>query len=296
MIVAVGYATRDISVTVPRFPQRGERVQATGIDVRPGGMAANAAAAAAAFGAEVAFVGAVGGADGGTMAMDDLAALGVDVSATRTDAFTTSCVIMVAADGDRAIISQDDAVGPSQVGDALRVLGDREGGILYLDGYRWPWAGDLLTDIDPRIHVAVDIDGLTDPEALPTIFSVASHLVASRQSLIELGCDDIDHVVRRLAAAHRTTAVVTAGRAGWWMTDGVSTWEGPAIEVATVDSTGAGDAFCGAYLAALDGGESPPDAARLAAAAAALSTTTRGARSTVSSRADADALLLSTTP
>ena len=44
-----------------------------------------------------------------------------------------------------------------------------------------------------------------------------------------------------------------------------------------VDATGAGDTFCGAFLARLIAGDAPPEAARYAACAAALSTTGHGA-------------------
>jgi 2-dehydro-3-deoxygluconokinase len=44
-----------------------------------------------------------------------------------------------------------------------------------------------------------------------------------------------------------------------------------------VDATGAGDTFCGSFLARLIAGDSPPDAARYAACAAALSTQGYGA-------------------
>lgn len=51
----------------------------------------------------------------------------------------------------------------------------------------------------------------------------------------------------------------------------------PGIAVETVDATGAGDTFDGAFLAMLVGGKSPFEAARYANAAAALSTTGFGA-------------------
>jgi ribokinase len=55
-------------------------------------------------------------------------------------------------------------------------------------------------------------------------------------------------------------------------------WEVPAEMVATVDSTGAGDAFCGALAAALAEGRSLAEAVIRAVAAGALATTRLGAR------------------
>jgi ribokinase len=52
----------------------------------------------------------------------------------------------------------------------------------------------------------------------------------------------------------------------------------PGDRVATVDSTGAGDAFVGALAAAIAEGRPLPEAVRRAVAAAALATTHNGAR------------------
>ncbi len=168
MIVALGYANLDLLVSVPRLPKSGERVHASSIQRRSGGMAANAAAAASRFGARVVFVGAVGRDADGRRLLDDLSACGIDVDATATNRWTSTAVILVAPDGQRAIISQDDAVGPAELRRALERLvpGD---GFLYLDGYRWPWAADHLADLPPGVQVVVDLDGLADADALPDV-------------------------------------------------------------------------------------------------------------------------------
>jgi ribokinase len=61
--------------------------------------------------------------------------------------------------------------------------------------------------------------------------------------------------------------------------------------VDTVDTVGAGDAFCGSLAASLAEGASLADAVRLANAAGALSTTVNGAAASAPSRASAAALL-----
>jgi ribokinase len=65
----------------------------------------------------------------------------------------------------------------------------------------------------------------------------------------------------------------------------------PPPPVAAVDTTGAGDCFCGALAQALAGGAGLPEAARIAVAAAALSTTGPGARGALPDRAAVDRLL-----
>ena len=76
------------------------------------------------------------------------------------------------------------------------------------------------------------------------------------------------------AAETTTVAAVATGKEE----DGVRTWEVPAERVATVDSTGAGDAFNGALAAAIAEGRPLAEAVHRAVAAGALATTHVGAR------------------
>ena len=79
------------------------------------------------------------------------------------------------------------------------------------------------------------------------------------------------------AAAGQRRLVVTCGADGVLVVDGSSTRRGPAAPVVdVVDTTGAGDAFVGAFCVGLSADLAPLDAARLAVAAAARSVTARG--------------------
>jgi ribokinase len=70
-------------------------------------------------------------------------------------------------------------------------------------------------------------------------------------------------------------------------------WEVPAAMVATVDTTGAGDAFCGALAAALAEGRPLAQAVTRAVAAGALATTRVGAREGMPTAAELEAFLAS---
>ena len=78
-----------------------------------------------------------------------------------------------------------------------------------------------------------------------------------------------------------SAVVTTLGAAGVLVSesidDAIETWSEPAVEVSPVDTTGAGDAFCGALAARLAAGDGLRDAVRYAAAAGALATTIAGA-------------------
>jgi ribokinase len=68
-------------------------------------------------------------------------------------------------------------------------------------------------------------------------------------------------------------------------------WEVPADQVATVDSTGAGDAFCGALAAALAEGRPLAEAVKRAVAGSALATTRVGAREGMPTAAELEGFL-----
>ena len=67
----------------------------------------------------------------------------------------------------------------------------------------------------------------------------------------------------------------------------------PALKVDAVDTTGAGDTYCGALCVALAEGKALPEAARFATASSAISVTKMGAQTAIPSRAEIDAFLKS---
>jgi ribokinase len=77
--------------------------------------------------------------------------------------------------------------------------------------------------------------------------------------------------------------VITLGAAGIVWSCGAETFFQPAFIVNPVDTTAAGDTFCGAFAARFVAGDSLTDAMHYASAAAALSTLTMGAQTSIPS-------------
>ncbi len=95
---------------------------------------------------------------------------------------------------------------------------------------------------------------------------------------------DVVEAVRRLEGPK--AVVVTLGRQGAMVIRGEEVAVLPSIPVQPVDTTGAGDAFCGALADALARGEDLVDAASWATLAGSLATTKRGARDAMPSRVE----------
>jgi ribokinase len=87
------------------------------------------------------------------------------------------------------------------------------------------------------------------------------------------------------------TAIITLGSEGALVAGREVRERVSAFPVIPVDTTAAGDTFCGAFAAAIVEGKSLREAATFASAAAALCVTRLGAQASIPSRGEIEALL-----
>lgn len=266
-VCVVGSANLDLVATTPRIPGPGETVLGNSYAEHAGGKGLNQAVAAARSGAEVAFVGCLGDDDAGrrmraVLAGDSISDAAVGVSSTPTG----RALIVVDGNGENSIVvvpgANLDVSLPDPLPDAGVVLCQLE---VPLEQVAQALAagrrGGATTILNPA------------PAApLPAELLATCDIVVPNEHEVEL----LGGVASLLAAGCRAV-VVTRGGSGV----DVHTTEGvahcPPFEVEVVDTTGAGDAFCGSLAARLAAGDELNDAVRWAAAAGALATTVVGA-------------------
>jgi ribokinase len=282
VIALVGSINLDIVVGVDRHPAPGETVLGDDRQELPGGKGANQAVAAARLGAEVAFVGRVGDDDAGRRLRDGLAAEGVDVTHVRVDADAPTGVALIAVDraGENTIVVSSGAnarVSAADVEAARDVLANA--------------AVTLVQHEVPEDAVAAAIAAaggtvVLNPAPARPIVAPVDVLVPNRGELEALAgrAGDPVELARSLDAAR--AVVVTLGNEGAAVIEGSRVESIPAPRVDAVDTTGAGDAFCGALAQALDAGADLVEAARWAVRAAAASVTKPGAQGGLPRRAD----------
>jgi ribokinase len=282
VIALVGSINLDILVGVDRHPAPGETVLGDDRQELPGGKGANQAVAAARLGAEVAFVGRVGDDDAGRRLRDGLAAEGVDVTHVRVDADAPTGLALIAVDraGENTIVVSSGAnarVSAADVEAAREVLANA--------------AVTLVQHEVPEDAVAAAIAGaggtvVLNPAPARPIVAPVDVLVPNRGELEALAgrAGDPVELARSLDAAR--AVVVTLGSEGAVVIEGSRVERIPAPQVDAVDTTGAGDAFCGALAQALDAGADLVEAARWAVRAAAASVTKPGAQGGLPRRAD----------
>ncbi|OOC57306.1 ribokinase [Nocardiopsis sinuspersici] len=283
----------DLVAYVDQVPASGETVTGTAFRQVPGGKGANQAVAAARVGADVAFLGAVGEDAFGEELRANLVDCGIDVSGLRTVPGVSGVAhIVVDGKGGNSIIvvpGANGGVAGVVGGDASVIEGSaalllqlelpmeavvsaaRTGRELGVPVYLTPapareLPAELLESVDvlvPNQHEAAAITGRADPRE-----ALAALLERVPEVLLTLGGDGSLHGRRGTEAVHV-----------------------PARRVEAVDTTAAGDTFCGSFAVARAQGRGPEESMRFAAAAAALSVQRHGASSSMPTRDEVEALL-----
>ena len=125
-------------------------------------------------------------------------------------------------------------------------------------------ARSMIT-LDPHTE-----DSAADPDAYTDLVPACTAFLPSAQESQLLAGPDHEQAARDYVAAGARIAVVKLGREGCVVATGTEVTFVPAETVRRpVDTTGAGDAFCGAFAAALAQGRSAVESARVAVRAGA---------------------------
>lgn len=295
-VTVVGSLNEDVLVTVDRLPGRGETVIGSSARTAPGGKGANQAAAAGRLGGGVVMVGRVGADPAGDRQRAALAALGVEVALvhrTPGELTGTATIPVEASGGENLIVVVPGANAVLTPAD-VDVAAVREADVVLLQLESPPAtvraaaaaaAGTVVLNPAPARQLPEDLLALVDV------------LVPNEHELRRLtGADGGDRPLAELADLGRRLGVgrvvVTLGGRGALLVpaEGAAMLQAPP-PVEPVDTTGAGDCFCGALAQALARGDDPAAAVRYATAAAAASTTGAGARGALPDDAAVRALL-----
>jgi len=304
-VAVVGSINMDVVARVAHIPAPGETLLAQSSTRGGGGKGANQAVAAArARGASVAFIGSVGDDGDGRVLRAGLEEDGIDVTGLApSESPTGMALISVADDGEnaivvipganavnaplsgrqRALISTADVLVAQLEIPAARVLQAsalRKPGALFVlnASPSSPFADE---DVARRLLSAVDIVVVNEHELRDIAHTPTGAVDAA-----------IDLLAERVGAL-----VVTLGADGSIIAVGAERRSVPAFPVEPVDTTGAGDTYCGVLAAQLPTGQRAltidgiADAARVAGAAAALAVGRHGAQASVPTAEEVDDLL-----
>ncbi len=288
-ILVIGSSNTDLVCQTNRLPLPGETVASYGFNIYPGGKAANQAVAAARAGASVAFVGGFGDDEYGQARFQEMEGEGIDLSPSRVFEGVSSGLALIAVDpaGENLIITVGGANERVDVGQLEEAVSGPAFDLILMPNEAPPDVIALAVDSDSGARVVLNAAPFSDHllKLAGNVDILICNEIEAGQFLrrpIELATLETD--VSALADVCRGSAVITLGSAGAIGFQAGELWRVAALEIEAVDTTGAGDAFCGAFAAWLASGESFGDALRAGVVAGSLAATRAGAQPSLPSR------------
>ncbi|MEO1364072.1 MAG: ribokinase [Pseudomonadota bacterium] len=297
-VVILGVFVADTAYRAARMPVMGETVMGTSFALGPGGKGSNQAVASARLGAETHFISNLGQDDFATLALDTWAQAGVIPHVRQiADSYTGAAHIFVEdGTGDNAIIIAPGAaalISPADVDAHAALIAGADVFVTQLEqpmdaamrGLEIARAAGVTTVLNPAPAAALPAGMLalcdyvtpneTECEALTGI------AVTTEAEAQEACAALIAQGVRR--------PIITMGEHGAYLSGHGLV---PAVHAGpVVETTGAGDAFNGAFAAALADGHSAERAVQYGCATAGISVTRAGTAPAMPGRDEVDALL-----
>ena len=278
MILVVGSINMDICLRVQDIPRPGETVLSQSISKNPGGKGANQAVAAAKLGGEVVMLGCVGNDEHGGMLLHSLRSAGVDTQhiLIRPGCASSSAFICVADSGENAIVVDSSAnmfVSPEYLLEHEQLFRKAEFCVLQMEipsqsvrtamqlskkhGTKVVLNPSPLSGFDKSLLHGVDVLIPNESEAAALMEGQDFEAFMAHYGITEM--------------------IVTLGSRGCMQygAQGEPRFS-PSAPRKAVDTTGAGDTFLGAFVAALSA--NLPDALAFANTAAGIAVTRRGAQ------------------
>jgi ribokinase len=282
-IVVVGSYNRDVVLVVAHLPAPGETCLSLDRRESPGGKGSNQAVQAARCGARVAMVAAIGTDAAGDDAVGVWAAAGIDAMAAPrlADHGTGMAVILVDAKAENSIVVDPGAnarLGPSHVERAAPLIASAK---LVLAQLETPVAATKRAfEIARQAGVLTALNAAPAPDAMDSEMLALTDVlfVNEVEALALTGQADPVGAAAILLARVGLAVVVTLGKEGAvLLCRDQAPLARPAHRIEAVDTTGAGDAFIGAFAASLARSSDFDQAMAWGLAAGALACTAIGA-------------------
>ena len=288
-VLCLGHASYDLIFSIDHHPLADEKISATGFVGMGGGPAANAAVTVAKLGFKAAYAGYLGLDIYGEHHYREFIDLGVHSDLiNRGKSPTPLSTILVKPDGQRALINYK-AQTKALAADAINFSAITPKVVLF-DGHEPQLSLALLANQQDKSTISV-LDAGSLHDGILALLHKVDYLVCSEKFALQYA-GTIKMALPRLAEL-APTVVITLGEKGLIWQHKQEQGALSAFPVACVDSTGAGDAFHGAFAAALCTTMSWFDILRYASAAGALCCTKLGARTGIPNHQELQVLLKS---
>ena len=287
-IIVVGSCNTDIVIRVDHLPEPGETIIGHDFITNQGGKGANQAVAVKRLGGETAFIARLGNDDFGAKSLRLLTEEGIDTSFVRlTDGVSTGVALIPVDDkGENSIIVSSGAnalLSPLDI-EAAKPLFEK--------------ASILLMQLETPVPTLISAAGLAKQFGAKVVLNPAPYpkepLPIELLELVDIitpneteaagmsGVKVLDEesalkAICEIQGQGVGNVIITAGASGAYTSIDGQLVRIPSEKVEVVDTTAAGDTFCGALCVALSKGTDMVQAIRFANKAASLSVTRLGA-------------------
>ncbi len=299
-IVVVGSSNTDMIIKAPRIPKPGETVLGGQFSMAPGGKGAIQAVAAARAGGDVIFIARVGTDFFGERAIKSFSLDKIDASLISKDKEEPSgiALVFVGEDGQNSIAVAAGANAKLSRKDVEKSEGAIAAADILLMQLEIPLDTVLAAaQIADANGIRVILNPAPAQKLSPKLLKYISILTPNEfEAEVLTGIRISDNrsagaAADSLLAQGVETVLITLGPRGAFLaTKGIRDLV-PGFSVRAVDSTGAGDVFCGALAVALSENKPMWDAVTFANAAAAISVTRLGAQPSIPRRREIEKFL-----
>lgn len=295
-VLSVGFACIDINFVTKTHPARREKVKSHQMNACGGGPASNAALTIARLGGKTRFHGYIGDDGFGRAHVRELHTDGVLIDTIlRGKAPTPIASITIKPDGARSIVSYRDPKAVSKE-DSIS-LKQHPAKALLLDGHQAALSIRLAKEAR-TLGIPIILDAGSINEGTEALHNQADYLVASAKFAYHLtGITDPYRALEAMKGNAPFWAVTSGADGIYWQTDKSTTpLHMEAFKIEARDTTGAGDAFHGAFALGVAQNLPIVENIRRASACGALTCLRIGARNSLPTLREVENLMTSSPP
>lgn len=299
-VIVIGSCNTDMVINADRLPLPGETILGGNFFMNPGGKGANQAVAAARLGGNVSFIAKLGKDPFGKQSIEILNKEGIDNDYVFTDPVQPSGVALITVDskGENCIVVASGANASLDTTDISSAKNEIESGDILLMQLEIPMETvEYAAELAFRKGVKVILNPAPARTLSDQLLKKLYILVPNKSEaeiLSGVKVSDWESAKDAARVIHEKgvrIVIITLGRLGSLVYENNIFHQIDAPAVTAVDTTAAGDTFCGALCVGLSEDKSVIDSVRFATRASALTVTKMGAQSSIPYRKDLEVLV-----
>ncbi len=288
-IIVIGSSNTDMVIKSDHLPQPGETVLGKNFLMNQGGKGANQAIAAARLGGNTLFICNIGNDQFGHDAKKIFQKEGIDTNYVNeiTDQHSGIALINVNSEGENTIVVAPGANGTLSIDDIKKAENEIKKASIVLMQLETPvealvYAAEIAKENGVKVVLnPAPAPSKALPDELLKNVDILIPNVTEAEIIAKMKINDkssMNEAMQKILSKGVSTVIITMGADGALAYEGGDLFQVPAYKVKAIDTTAAGDTFCGALCVALDKGEKLKDAIRFANKASSISVTRMGAQ------------------